>query len=67
MNNLLYLIITNAVFVSIVIGVGMFLLVAHWEEKARKEKESKWPQVGKRMKLPKTIEDSLDEIEKKIS
>jgi hypothetical protein len=67
MNELIILILTNAVFVSIILGVVAFKIVVYWEKKSKKEMESKWPQVGKRMRIPKQIDEQLDEIEKRIS
>jgi len=64
---LITLILTNAVFISIILGIAAFKLVVYWENKSKKEMESKWPQVGKRMRIPKDIDDSLDEWEDKIS
>jgi len=64
---LITLILTNAVFISIILGIAAFKLVVYWEKKSKKEMESKWPQVGKRMRIPKDIDDSLDEWEDKIS
>ncbi len=64
---LITLILTNAVFISILLGIAAFKLVVYWEKKSKKEMESKWPQVGRRMRIPKDIDDSLDEWEDKIS
>ena len=64
---LITLILTNAMFISIILGIAAFKLVVYWEKKSKKEMESKWPQVGKRMRIPKDIDDSLDEWEDKIS
>ena len=64
---LITLILTNAMFISIILGIAAFKLVVYWENKSKKEMESKWPQVGKRMRIPKDIDDSLDEWEDKIS
>ncbi len=64
---LITLILTNAVFISIILGIAAFKLVVYWEKKSKKEMESKWPQVGKRMKIPKEVDEQLDEIERRIS
>ena len=64
---LITLILTNAMFISIILGIAAFKLVVYWENKSKKEMESKWPQVGKRMRIPKDIDKSLDEFENKIS
>lgn len=66
MATILYLLFSNAVVWSILIGFGLYKLVAYWEAKSKKEMESKWPRVGRKIKIPKEIDESLDEFEKKL-